>query len=237
MIPSRRLVALLLSVLLSFATLSLATGPAHAADKDCGDFDTQAAAQKFFINAGGPKNDPHRLDADGDGIACESLPCPCSTDKGGTGGGDAGANGGPTKKKRVTQHGKIVKVVDGDTVDVRLKSGKKKRIRVIGIDTPEVHGTTECMGPEASENAKKSFRRGTRVILYSDTSQDLEDRYGRLLRYVVRKKGSKDLGKLQLRAGLARVYVYDKTPFVRVKSYRRVQTAAKKAGSGIWGEC
>ena len=28
--------------------------PAHAADKDCGDFNTQKAAQEFYINAGGP---------------------------------------------------------------------------------------------------------------------------------------------------------------------------------------
>ena len=46
------------------------TVPAYAADKDCGDFDTQAQAQNFFVDAG--SGDPHRLDADGDGWACES---------------------------------------------------------------------------------------------------------------------------------------------------------------------
>ena len=43
-------------------------------DKDCGHFATQAEAQAFFVAAGGPKRDPHRLDGDNDGIACESLP-------------------------------------------------------------------------------------------------------------------------------------------------------------------
>ncbi len=41
-------------------------------DRDCGDFKTQKAAQKFFKKNGGPKKDPHGLDADRDGIACES---------------------------------------------------------------------------------------------------------------------------------------------------------------------
>ena len=43
-------------------------------DRDCGDFATHAEAQAFFIAAGGPASDRHRLDADRDGIACETLP-------------------------------------------------------------------------------------------------------------------------------------------------------------------
>lgn len=40
-------------------------------DRDCGDFVTQSEAQAFFDAAG--SGDPHRLDGDGDGIACDSL--------------------------------------------------------------------------------------------------------------------------------------------------------------------
>lgn len=43
-------------------------------DRNCGDFATHAEAQAFFLAAGGPMRDPHRLDGDGDGIACEHLP-------------------------------------------------------------------------------------------------------------------------------------------------------------------
>ncbi len=42
-------------------------------DRDCGDFDTWGEAQAFYIAAGGPDTDSHRLDGDGDGIACASL--------------------------------------------------------------------------------------------------------------------------------------------------------------------
>jgi Excalibur calcium-binding domain len=49
-----------------------------AGDVDCSDFANQAAAQSYFLSHGGPSSDPAGLDADGDGVACESLPCPYS---------------------------------------------------------------------------------------------------------------------------------------------------------------
>lgn len=49
-------------------------GPSIANDRDCPDFSTQKEAQIFFESNGGPARDPHRLDQDKDGIACETLP-------------------------------------------------------------------------------------------------------------------------------------------------------------------
>jgi competence protein ComEC len=46
----------------------------NGSDVDCGDFATHAEAQEFFLAAGGPDSDRHRLDGDHDGVACESLP-------------------------------------------------------------------------------------------------------------------------------------------------------------------
>ena len=48
-------------------------------DRDCGDFESRPVAQRFFEAAGGPAEDPHRLDGDDDGLACESLPGRLST--------------------------------------------------------------------------------------------------------------------------------------------------------------
>ena len=45
------------------------TGP----DRDCGDFATWKEANDFFVAAGGPNSDPHRLDSDHDGVPCQSL--------------------------------------------------------------------------------------------------------------------------------------------------------------------
>ncbi len=41
---------------------------------NCSDFSTWSEAQAFFVSYGGPESDPHRLDRDGDGVACQSLP-------------------------------------------------------------------------------------------------------------------------------------------------------------------
>lgn len=43
-------------------------------DYDCSDFSSHSEAQDFFEENGGPGSDPHNLDRDGDGIACETLP-------------------------------------------------------------------------------------------------------------------------------------------------------------------
>ena len=42
-------------------------------DRNCGDFTNWSQAQDSYLAAGGPDNDPHGLDRDSDGIACESL--------------------------------------------------------------------------------------------------------------------------------------------------------------------
>ena len=226
----RRIVAAAVAVVL--VTLGVASAPAGAvADKDCSDFATQKAAQEFF-DAAGP-GDPHRLDADGDGIACESNPCPCAK-PGGGGDGGGGDGGGDPKPKRQVDRGKLVKVVDGDTIDVRVK-GKKHRIRVIGIDTPEVYGGKECGGPQASQSMKKMVHRGQRVTLKSDPSQDKRDRYGRWLRYV--EHGGRDLGFWQVKKGWAEVYVYNGNPFERAGQYKRAAKLAKQKDQGVWDAC
>lgn len=63
--------------LASLTAVGLIAAPAAGAkvDKDCSDFPTQRAAQKWFKHHN-PKADPSGLDADHDGIACESNPRP-----------------------------------------------------------------------------------------------------------------------------------------------------------------
>lgn len=53
------------------STRSTTSSNNRTEDKDCSDFSSWHEAQSFYENAG--PNDPHRLDADRDGIACESL--------------------------------------------------------------------------------------------------------------------------------------------------------------------
>ncbi|MDD7968677.1 excalibur calcium-binding domain-containing protein [Actinomycetospora lemnae] len=56
---------------LAVGAMAPLSGSAFAADRDCSDFDTQQEAQAVYDQ---DTSDPHRLDDDGDGQACESLP-------------------------------------------------------------------------------------------------------------------------------------------------------------------
>ena len=64
---------LTVAVLVAALAIAFAAPQAPAADKDCSDFATWRQAQNFYKKHGGPKRDPHRLDADHDGVACEDL--------------------------------------------------------------------------------------------------------------------------------------------------------------------
>jgi len=254
-------IALLVLTLLGASLWSVA--PAAAADMDCGDFATQAAAQSFFAAAG--PGDPHLLDGDGDGVACESNPCPCvttpvplagtatptptptatptatptptptttptptvaptSTDPEGSG------SSGPTRRDRAV----VVRVTDGDTLKVRMVGGREHYVRLIGIDTPEVHGRTECGGAAASSAMRRLAPVGSRVVLVSDPTQADRDRYDRLLRYVERR--GRDIGKVQVASGHAQVYVYRNDPFRRTDTYEGVERRAERLGRGLWSRC
>lgn len=203
--------------------------PATAAggDRDCGDFATQQQAQQFFESHG--PGDPHRLDGDGDGVACEDLPCPCASG-GGDGGGDPDGGGGDGGGRRGAT---VTDIADGDTISVSLR-GREESVRFIGIDTPEVYFGEECGGAQASASMERMLDVGDRVRLIRDRSQDNRDRYDRLLRYVLRK--GRDIGRKQIRKGWAEVYVFE-TPFQRLSSYRSAQDRARSRDRGVWGNC
>ena len=59
------------TLLVAFGSIGTAAF-AQSGDRNCSDFATQAEAQRFYEQNG--PGDPHRLDRDDDGVACESLP-------------------------------------------------------------------------------------------------------------------------------------------------------------------
>src|SRR5829696_2022167 len=75
----------------------------------------------------------------------------------------------------------VVSVVDGDTFDISPAIQGMSRVRMIGVDTPEVYGGTEPCGPEASEYTTRHLE-GRRVTL--GVGEDPRDPYGRLLAWV-----------------------------------------------------
>jgi endonuclease YncB( thermonuclease family) len=75
------------------------------------------------------------------------------------------------------EQGRVVQVIDGDTIDVELE-GETYRVRYVGVNTPERDET--CYAEAVKANRR--LVQGKTVTLVMDTSET--DRYDRLLRYI-----------------------------------------------------
>lgn len=126
----------------------------------------------------------------------------------------------------------LLRVVDGDTIVVRLAGGREERVRYLGIDTPEtVHPQkpVEWMGAEATAENRRLLESGPLRLV---TDVEKRDRYGRLLAYVW--AGPAFVNWELVRNGYA--YVSTVPPNVRfAKEFVRAQRAARAAGLGLWG--
>ena len=126
----------------------------------------------------------------------------------------------------------VVRVVDGDTVQVKLSTGKLEKIRIIGIDTPETvdpRKTVQCYGKEASAKMKALLNR-KKVTLEKNPAED-KDKYGRLLRYVNIK--GKDIGAQMIKDGFA--FSYKSYPHPRLDQYNELEKEASETKTGLWG--
>ena len=121
----------------------------------------------------------------------------------------------------------VVQVVDGDTIRVEV-NGYRYRVRLIGIDSPELeeYGYTEAAG------VSEELCGGKRVRLVRDVSET--DRYGRLLRYAYLDDGTFVNAEL-VRRGYAVAVTFP--PDVRhAASFVQLQREAREAGRGLWGD-
>ena len=123
---------------------------------------------------------------------------------------------------------RVVRVVDGDTV-ILVGVG---RSRLIGVDTPEVHGVAECYGRKASAYARRVLA-GRRVGYRLGTEQ--RDRYGRALVYLWLPDG-RLFNAMLVREGYAQPLTIP--PNVGFAD-RLVALArrARRGGRGLWGAC
>lgn len=128
---------------------------------------------------------------------------------------------------------KVVKVVDGDTLDVHI-NGKTERLRLIGIDTPETvdpRKKVQCFGKEASNKAKEMLE-GQFVVLESDESQGERDKYKRLLRYVFLPDGT-NFNLYMIAEGYAHEYTYDQS-YKYQAEFKQAQKFATENKKGLW---
>ncbi|MBI4246701.1 MAG: thermonuclease family protein [Candidatus Rokubacteria bacterium] len=124
----------------------------------------------------------------------------------------------------------VVRVVDGDTIQVRI-GDRVEKVRYIGVNTPEVHHPTRGKEPGGSEatEVNRALVQGQRVGLELDVRE--RDRYGRLLAYVW-------VGDLMINAELVRrgyAQVMTVPPNVRYQAlFVELQREARGAGRGLW---
>jgi len=132
--------------------------------------------------------------------------------------------------------GTVVRVIDGDTVDVRL-GGRTERVRLIGVDTPESVAQdrpVQCFGKEASAATADLLPAGTEVRLERDEVS--RDRYGRLLAYVWRRDDDLLVNLALVEGGFADAVSYGDNEAI-FDLLSAAESAARADGIGLWSAC
>jgi micrococcal nuclease len=145
------------------------------------------------------------------------------------------AGGGRLPDPARASVGRVVKVVDGDTIHVQL-GPTRETVRYIGIDTPETKHPTkgvQCFGQRASDFNVRLVA-GEPVRLVGDV--EARDRYGRLLAYVYRVRDGLFVNAELARLGYAQPLSIP--PDVRYADrFAELARDAREQGRGLWSAC
>jgi len=129
----------------------------------------------------------------------------------------------------------VLKVVDGDTIDLAVPDGNypHTRVRLLGIDTPETKSPvagTMYFGTEAADYTTQAAL-GKTVRVFLDSISPERDKYDRLLAYVLLPDGNY-LNELLLRKGFAYADLRFRHSFYN--SYSQLESAARSQKKGLW---
>jgi micrococcal nuclease len=141
-----------------------------------------------------------------------------------------GTDDEPASGGRAT--GVVTRVVDGDTVAVRI-DGADQRVRYIGVDTPETvkPGTpVQCFGKAASAYNHRLVD-GQSVRLHFDAER--HDRYGRLLAYVYRARDGLFVNAALVRGGYATTLTIPPNT-AHATQFATLERRARQRHRGLW---
>ena len=140
----------------------------------------------------------------------------------------------------------VARVVDGDTIRIQIKDGPAGLVRLIGIDTPEVHESAKLardvrQSGRSREEIKvlgrlawdftRRYLDGKEVGLQYDVQT--RDQYGRVLAYVWLRDGTL-FNMLIVKDGYAQILTVP--PNVRyAELFLACQREARQAKRGLWG--
>jgi micrococcal nuclease len=107
---------------------------------------------------------------------------------------------------------KVLKVVDGDTIDVDIDLGFNvsytQRVRLAGIDTPESRTKDlkeKALGLESKDYLSKQLKDALTVVIKTE-KPDSTEKYGRILGWLYVNEGTKSLNELMIEQGYAWTY-------------------------------
>jgi len=129
----------------------------------------------------------------------------------------------------------VVRVVDGDTVDLDVPDGRfpHTRVRLWGVDTPEVAGSRDGAmhyGDEASAFAQRRLLgRNVRVVLSPERTRD---KYKRLLAYLYIDPAGLMFNEMLLQNGYA--YADGRFAHSYKRQFESLEIQARRARAGLW---
>ncbi len=126
----------------------------------------------------------------------------------------------------------VVRVIDGDTIEIKSADGIRK-VRMIGIDTPEKNHPSkpvECFAKEATNHLTQLIS-GKSVSVEADSSQDTKDKYDRYLYYIF--LNGQNINNQMISDGYAYEYTYN-TPYKYQNDFKKSQITASDGNKGLW---
>jgi len=132
---------------------------------------------------------------------------------------------------------RVIHVVDGDTIDLDvpdLRAGKPfTRVRLWGVDTPEIHlddSPPRHFGPQAAAFTRRAvLGRNVRIML--EPGRRPRGKYGRLLAFVHLGDG-KILNAELIEQGFG--YADPRFDHHLKKRFGKLQRSARRGGRGLW---
>ncbi len=137
--------------------------------------------------------------------------------------------------ERAVLKGLVTTVYDGDTVKVRLRGLGDEKVRLIGVDSPELDDEREPVRLMAFLAKRYAFSRLYRTTVDLLPGPEERDNYGRLLAFV-RTEAGENFNVTLVREGFAHAFL--KFPFDEAlrKELRAAENEAREAGRGLWRE-
>ena len=123
-------------------------------------------------------------------------------------------------------------VHDGDTLFI-VQNGRDLKVRLLGVDTPEIGDNAECYGAEATAYTRSLLPEGATVFTVADVEP--LDQYGRLLLFIYTADGV--LVNHALVAGGYADAVFIGGNRMLEAEFEDAEDAAQAGGVGVWGGC